>query len=155
MTNHIWDIYHSQFGSRKWVFSGLMSPGQSHVTLLTCDTSPRHQPITPTSQQPRQRADHHNHSKSNHSNHNHSNHSNHIDPHNSNNSEEETKSGPNDAGRVVWAIGMFFFSFFRIFLLLTSLFMFYSCYTGMGRLREGCSDENGPNRRRSRRLGHK
>src|ERR1700678_1624566 len=36
-----------------------------------------------------------------------------------------TKTGPNDARRIVWALGIFLFSFFRVLYILTSGFLFY------------------------------
>ena len=36
-----------------------------------------------------------------------------------------TKTGPNDARHVVWALGMFLFSFFRVLYILTNGFLFY------------------------------
>jgi hypothetical protein len=49
--------------------------------------------------------------------------------------------------RVSSLAGMFFFGLFRVFLLITTVFRFYICYTRMGRVREGGGDENGPKRR--------
>src|SRR5882762_5741326 len=38
---------------------------------------------------------------------------------------ETRRMGPNDAGRVVWAISKFFFSFLRVLLLLTTVSRYY------------------------------
>ena len=54
------------------------------------------------------------------------------------------RTGPNDARRVVWALGEFFLSFFRLFLIPTY---------NEKRDRVGRDDKNRPKRRVWRRLG--
>ena len=56
------------------------------------------------------------------------------------------RTGPNDANRVIWAIGTCFF------LLLNNIYYGYN--KAMEGLREGSNEENGPKRCDSRRLGH-
>jgi hypothetical protein len=55
-----------------------------------------------------------------------------------------TKTGPNDASCVVWAISKFFFSFFRVLLSLTIVFKYYLYFSCKVRVREGSDNENGP-----------
>ena len=64
------------------------------------------------------------------------------------------RTGPNDATRVVWAIGMCFFLLFVFFLLLNNIYSYYGYNKATEGLREGSDEENGPKRRESRRLGH-
>ena len=65
-----------------------------------------------------------------------------------------TITGPNDAGRVVWAIGKLFYFFIRVFLILTNLYSLYLCLEEWEWVVEGADDNNGPRRRILRRLGH-
>lgn len=44
------------------------------------------------------------------------------------------ETGPNDFGRVVWALGVFFFFPFVFFSLLNYLYRFYRCYRHTERL---------------------
>ena len=55
-----------------------------------------------------------------------------------------TKTGPNDARRVVWAISMFFSFFFYPLFLLTIKSRCYCCIVGKEWLREASNNENGP-----------
>ena len=63
------------------------------------------------------------------------------------------KTGPDDAIRVIWAIGSFFF-FFHVLWLLTTVYRFYLCYTGMGSHMEAGGNENGPKQCVLHCLGH-
>ena len=53
-----------------------------------------------------------------------------------------TKTGPNNAQSVVWAISEFFFFFFLIFLLLTITIRYYVCYKGKESVMGASGDEN-------------
>jgi hypothetical protein len=66
-----------------------------------------------------------------------------------------TRTGPNDASGVVWAIGEYFFIFLRVFLSANYCFMIYTVVIYEVRYREAGNDENGPKRRQTRRLGHR
>ena len=60
-----------------------------------------------------------------------------------------TRTGPNDASDVVWAICKFFYYFFIFFLFFfttTNTFSIYSYFKGTESLREVDNDENGPKR---------
>ena len=61
------------------------------------------------------------------------------------------KTSPNDANRVVWAVGAFFFIIIRVFII---LIYFYNYYSNPDRLTGDYDEENGPKRREARRLGH-
>jgi hypothetical protein len=63
-------------------------------------------------------------------------------------------TGPNDARRVVWAIGEYFLIFF-VFFVLNYSFIEYIDYNYEICDVGGSVDENGPKRRVSRRLGHR
>ena len=52
-----------------------------------------------------------------------------------------TKTGPNDAQSIVWAICEFFF-FFLIFLLLTITIRYYVCYKGTESVMGAGGNEN-------------
>jgi hypothetical protein len=65
-----------------------------------------------------------------------------------------TRTGPNDAKRVVWAISEFFLLKFRVFSILNYNYGYTRCFTGTERINEDGDDENGPKRRETRRLGH-
>ena len=75
-----------------------------------------------------------------------------------------TRTGPNDARRVVWAIGKYFFVLFMFFVLKHTFIVYIatpeihiSCKLrkyATGREMEGGGDENEPKRRVSRRLGY-
>jgi hypothetical protein len=64
-----------------------------------------------------------------------------------------TITGPNDARRVVWALGEFFFHFFRVFLVLNDVHRHYGLPKGMEGLSGGSDNDNGPKRRVLCRLG--
>jgi hypothetical protein len=64
------------------------------------------------------------------------------------------KTGPNDASRVVWAIGESFFILFAFFLFINDVYRYNGCYKGTEGLMEDTGKENGPKRRETRRLGH-
>ena len=69
-----------------------------------------------------------------------------------------TKTGPNDARRVVWALGMFLFLFFRVLYILTNGFLFYLCRLYLcsictGGVQMDGDHENGPKRHQTRLLG--
>ena len=55
-----------------------------------------------------------------------------------------TKTSPNDARCVVWAITEFFFFFFSIFLILTNVFGVYIGYEICDGELEGSGGESGP-----------
>jgi len=59
-----------------------------------------------------------------------------------------TSTGPNDARHVVWNISELFFVFFIVNYLYRLISMNYAT-------KEGGDDENGPERRKARRLGHR
>ena len=54
------------------------------------------------------------------------------------------RTGPNDANRVVWAIGTCFFLLFVFFLLLNNIYRYYGYNKATEGLREGGDEENGP-----------
>ena len=60
------------------------------------------------------------------------------------------KTSPNDANRIVWAVGAFFI-IIRVFII---LIYFYKYYSNSDRLTGDYNEENGPKRREARRLGH-
>jgi len=62
-----------------------------------------------------------------------------------------TRMGPNDARRVVWAIGVFFYISFVFFFTLTNILQYIHDVCD----REDGDDENGPKRCQTRRLGHR
>jgi hypothetical protein len=155
------------FGRREGAFleitTGFMSPGQSHVTLRSRDfvvaAMPQHQrrlrfnvvpgPTNHLKQRPPQR-DRHNMTATT------------ITTTTTTTTTKMTmtgrpatrKTGPNDASSVVWVICKFFFPLFRALLSLNTIFRCFLCFEGTGWLMEGGDVENGPKRRKSRRLGH-
>ena len=64
------------------------------------------------------------------------------------------RTSPNDANRVVWAIGTCFLLLFVFLLLLNNIYRNYGYNKATEGLREGGDEENGPKRRESHRLGH-
>ena len=52
-----------------------------------------------------------------------------------------TRTGPNDAGCVVWALSKFF-SFLHVFLILNNVYRYYLRVKAMGRARMGGNDQN-------------
>ena len=60
-----------------------------------------------------------------------------------------TKTGPNDARRVVWALGESFFIIIHSFSILNDFYRYYRCTDG---LMGDSDDENGSKRRQTRRL---
>src|ERR1700678_2950534 len=56
-----------------------------------------------------------------------------------------TRMGPNDARRVVWVLGMFFFRKFLFFLYYLIIFRFNLCFDIMRRVRRVAMTRIGPN----------
>ena len=63
-------------------------------------------------------------------------------------------NGPNNASRVVWAHGEFFYFSLCIFLILNIMDSYYWSIEVMEGLREGSGEKNRPKRRNTHRLGH-
>ena len=68
---------------------------------------------------------------------------------------EMTRTGPNDASGVVWAIGEFYYYFFRVFLYINHFFYIITVVIYQLHDRNDGDDENRPKRRQTRRLGHR
>jgi hypothetical protein len=64
-----------------------------------------------------------------------------------------TITGPNDARRVVWALGEFFFISVVFFYLFNDVYRYYGRSKGTEGFSGGNDDDNGPKRRETRRLG--
>ena len=81
--------------------------------------------------------------------HNHHNH--HLQPRYL---HQRLDNGSNDASRVIWAHGKFFYFSLRVFLILNIMYSYYWSIQVTEGLREGGGEENRPKRRDTRCLGH-
>ena len=65
------------------------------------------------------------------------------------------KTGPNDARRVIWALGESFSIYIRILLVLNVLYSLYLSLEETEWVSEGGDNDNGPKQCEMRHLGHK
>ena len=129
------------------------APSSKHgqYTSHICDRRwpPAHTKHTTTTNNDNDEFDDHNNEEQQeqyHKYHNHHNH--HQQPRYH---HRQLDNGPNDASRVVWAIRWVFFSS-CFYLLLNNIYSNYDYIIATEGLREGGDEENGPKRRKSRRL---